>query len=205
MRIGIIGAGHVGTALADGLARHGHHVMLGTRDVGKPAVREFIEASGGTGSAGSYADAAGFGDVVITAYPGRLEEEMVAAMGAHNLAGKIIIDAVNPIGHEGGKTVPAYGYDDSAAEVLQRAVPSARVVKAYDTVNPDRMVDPDPATGPTTMKIAGDDVGAKAEVTALLESTGWSVRDMGGLEQARKMELRVVAWVQRMEAEPAES
>jgi predicted dinucleotide-binding enzyme len=61
------------------------------------------------------------------------------------------------------------------------------------------MVDPDPADGPTSMRIAGNDDDAKAEVTALLVSTGWKVRDLGGLDQARQLEHQVVAWVQRMD------
>jgi len=201
MRIGIIGSGTVGTSLANGLARHGHDVMLGTRDTHKAAVTEFVSASDGRGMAGSYADAARFGDVIITAYPGALVEETVAAMEPENLAGKIVIDAVNPVSRVGGEVNAAYGEDDSAAEVLQRAVPSARVVKAYNTTMPERMVDPDP-NGPTTMRIAGNDADAKAEVTALLASTGWNVRDLGGLDQARRLELQVVGWMQRSDDDP---
>ena len=63
------------------------------------------------------------------------------------------------------------------------------------------MVDPDPAEGPTTMRIAGNDPDAKAEVTELLESTGWKVRDLGDLTHARKLEAEVVAWAARMPAE----
>ena len=197
MRIGIIGSGNVGSSLANGLVRHGHDVMLGTRDSEKPSVREFVEASDGRGRTGSYADAARYGDVVITAYPGSLVEETVAAIGPENLAGKLIIDAVNPIVRVDGVATAAYGMDDSAAEVLQRAVPTARVVKAYNTTWFVRMVDPDPAEGPTTMRIAGDDADAKAEVTALLESTGWKVRDLGDLTHARKLEAEVVEWASR--------
>jgi 8-hydroxy-5-deazaflavin:NADPH oxidoreductase len=203
MRIGIIGSGSVGSSLANGLARHGHDVMLGTRSTEKPAVQEFLSASEGRGRAGDYAETARFGDIIITAFPGSLVPETLAAMGPENLAGKIIIDAVNPIARVDGEAVAAYGDDDSAAEVLQRAVPSARVVKAYNTIAASRMVDPDPAGGPTTMRIAGDDADSKAEVTALLASTGWKVRDLGGLDQSRRLEAEVVAWVRRMDSERA--
>jgi len=203
MRIGIIGSGHVGSALASGLARHGHDVMLGTRDVHKPAVAEFVETSDERGHAGSYAEAARFGDVIITAYPGALVKEMVTAMGPENLAGKVVIDAVNPVARIDGAATAAFGEDDSAAETLQRAVPSAQVVKAYNTTMPERMVDPDPASGPTTMRIAGNDPDAKAEVAELLESTGWTVRDLGALDQARKLELQVISWMQRADEDSA--
>ena len=195
MKIGIIGAGRVGLSLARGLARHGHAVTLGTRDTTKAEVQEFVAESDGRGQAARYDEAARFADLIITAFPGRLVEETVAAIGAENLSGKIVIDAVNPVARVNGAAVAAYGDDDSAAEVLQRAVPTARVVKAYNTVSPDRMVDPDPG-GPRTMRIAGNDAGAKAEVTALLESTGWRVRDLGGLDQSRRLEHEVVVWVQ---------
>ncbi|MDP2233601.1 MAG: NAD(P)-binding domain-containing protein [Actinomycetota bacterium] len=201
MRIGIIGSGMVGSSLAVGLARHGHDVMLGTRDTSNPAMMEFVASSEGQGYAGSYAEAARFGDIVITAYPGSLVLETLETIGAGNLADKVVIDVVNPIAHVDGVTSAAYGAEDSAAEVLQRAVPSARVVKAYNTIFARRMVDPDPGDGPTTMRIAGDDAGAKAEVAALLESTGWSVRDLGGLEHARELEAEVVEWAADRDAE----
>lgn len=197
MRIGIIGSGNVGSSLANGLVRHGHDVMLGTRDAEKPSVQEFVESSDGRGRAGTYSDAARFGDIVITAFPGSLVEETVSAIGPENLAGKLIIDAVNPIVRVDGVTSAAYGIDDSAAEVLQRAVPTARVVKAYNTVWSSRMVDPDPGEGSTTMRIAGNDPDAKAEVTTFLESTGWKVRDLGDLTHSRKLEGEVVEWASR--------
>jgi predicted dinucleotide-binding enzyme len=201
MRIGIIGSGNVGSSLANGLVRHGHEVMMGTRDTEKPSVREFIEASDGHGRAGSYSDAARYGDIVITAYPGSLVEQMVAAIGPENLAGKLVVDTANPISRADGVPSAAYGDDDSAAEVLQRAVPSARVVKAYNTVWASRMVDPDPADGSTAMRIAGDDADAKAEVTELLESTGWTVHDVGDLSHSRELEAEVVRWAARATAD----
>ncbi len=201
MRIGIIGSGNVGSSLASGLVRHGHDVMLGTRDAQKPAVLDFVEASDGRGRAGTYTEAARYGDVVITAFPGSLVEETVSAIGPQNLAGKLVIDAVNPIARVDGVVTAAYGDDDSAAEVLQRAVPTARVVKAYNTIWASRMVDPNPAEGSTTMRIAGNDPDAKAEVAALLESTGWKVRDLGDLTHARKLEAEVVDWAARQSAE----
>jgi predicted dinucleotide-binding enzyme len=164
-------------------------------------VREFVEASDGRGLAGSYAEAARYGDIVITAYPGSLVEETVSAIGPENLAGKTVIDTANPIMRVDGVASAAYGIDDSAAEVLQRAVPTARVVKAYNTIWAKRMVDPDPTEGSTTMRIAGDDADAKAEVSALLESTGWKVRDLGDLTHARKLEAEVVEWASRNRAE----
>ena len=201
MRIGIIGSGHVGSSLAHGLARHGHDVMLGTRDIDKPVVQQFVEESDGRGSAGSYADAARFGDIVITAYPGALTRESVAMIGPENLAGKIVIDAANPIEHlSDGTTRAAFGDADSAAEVLQRMAPGARVVKAYNTVGSSRMVDPNPGEGLPTMRIAGDDADAKAEVGALLASTGWRVRDLGGLVHARQLEHEAVVWAAGMDS-----
>jgi len=201
MRIGIIGSGNVGGSLANGLVRHGHDVMLGTRDPAKPAVLEFVEASDGRGRAGTYSEAARYGDIVITAYPGSLVEETVAAIGPENLAGRLVIDTANPIARVDGEVHAAYGDDDSAAEVLQRAVPTARVVKAYNTVWSSRMVDPDPNDGSTTMRIAGNDTDAKVEVTELLESTGWKVRDLGDLTHSRKLEAEVVRWAAGAQAD----
>ena len=194
MKIGIIGSGNVGGTLARGLVLKGHEVMLGTRDPVKPSVREFVATSGGRGSAGTYAQAARFADIVITAYPGALVEETVAHIGPENLDGKVVLDAANGIRRENGQVTAAYGEDDSAAEVLQRAAPGARVVKAYNTMWSKRMPDPTGGEGPMTMRIAGDDPEAKEVATAFLESTGWRVRDLGGLERSRKLEHEVLVW-----------
>ncbi len=179
MRIGILGSGAVGPALARGLARHGHEVRIGTRQTEIDGL-----------STGSPQEVAGEADLVVLAVRGEAAVQVVAGLTAE-LDGKVLVDATNPLGPQG----MFVGTTDSLGEQVQRAVPGARVVKAYNTVGNALMVDPDLPGGPPTMFIAGNDPAAKARVTALLEETGWDVADLGGIEASRWLEAMCMAWV----------
>jgi predicted dinucleotide-binding enzyme len=179
MRIGILGSGAVGPALARGLARHGHEVRIGTRQTEIDGL-----------STGSPQEVAGEADLVVLAVRGQAAVQVVAGLTAE-LDGKVLVDATNPLGPQG----MFVGTTDSLGEQVQRAVPGARVVKAYNTVGNALMVDPDLPGGPPTMFIAGNDPAAKATVTALLEETGWDVADLGGIEASRWLEAMCMAWV----------
>lgn len=174
MRIGLLGSGVVGQALATGYGRHGHETRIGGR--------------------GSFADVAEWAELVVLAVAGSAAEA-VAAEVAHAAAGKVLIDATNPLEHSTGVPRLFVGFEDSLGERVQRAAPQARVVKAYNIVGNPYMVDPDLPGGPPTMLIAGDDEAAKATVTELLESTGWDVADLGGIDASRYLEPMCMAWV----------
>ena len=179
MRIGILGSGAVGPALARGLAGHGHEVRIGTR-------RAEVDGL----STGSPQEVAGNADLVVLAVRGEVAVEVVSGLTAE-LDGKVLVDATNPLGPQG----MFVGTTDSLGEQVQRAVPGARVVKAYNTVGNALMVDPDLPGGPPTMFLAGNDPAAKATVTGLLEETGWDVADLGGIEASRWLEAMCMAWV----------
>jgi predicted dinucleotide-binding enzyme len=179
MRIGILGSGVVGPALARGLARHGHEVRIGTRQAE-------IEGL----STGSPQEVAAEAELVVLAVRGEAAVQVVSGLTAE-LEGKVLIDATNPLAGSG----MFVGTTDSLGEQVQRAVPGARVVKAYNTVGNALMVDPDLPGGPPTMFLAGNDAGAKATVTHLLEETGWDVADLGGIEASRWLEALCMTWV----------
>jgi predicted dinucleotide-binding enzyme len=179
MRIGILGSGMVGPALARGYARHGHEVRIGTRQ----ADVEGVET-------GSPQEVARDAELVVLAVRGDAAVAVVSGLTAE-LEGKVLVDATNPLGPDG----LFVGTTDSLGEQVQRAAPGARVVKAYNTVGNALMVDPDLPGGPPTMFLAGDDPEAKATVTALLEATGWDVADLGGIEASRWLEALCMAWV----------
>lgn len=183
MRIGILGSGAVGQALARGLARHGHEVRIGTR---KDAVDDLPVAS----PAEAVADA----DVVFLAVLGAVAVEVAASVRS-DLHGKVLVDTTNPLDFSGGGPGLFVGHTDSLGEQVQRAVPEARVVKAYNTVGNALMVDPDLPGGPPSMFIGGDSDEAKATVAALLQETGWEVVDLGGIEASRYLEPMCIAWV----------
>jgi hypothetical protein len=183
MRIGILGSGQVGQALARGYGRHGHEVRIGTRRAevaGLPT--------------GTPADVAGEAELVVLAVSGSAAVDLVRSLAAE-LDGKVLVDATNPLDAAAGAPRLFVGHTDSLGEQVQRAAPGARVVKAYNTVGNTLMVDPQLPGGPPSMFIGGDDEAAKATVTGLLRDTGWDVVDLGGIEASRWLEPMCMAWV----------
>jgi 8-hydroxy-5-deazaflavin:NADPH oxidoreductase len=183
MKIGILGSGMVGQALARGYARHGHDVLIGTR-------KSEVEGL----PVGSPDEAVADADLVVLGVAGRASVELTGSL-AHRLAGKILVDATNPLDFSTGAPQLFVGFEDSLGEQVQKAAPEARVVKAYNTVGNTLFVDPELPGGPPTMFIAGNDDDAKATVTRLLEDTGWEVADLGGIEASRWLEAMCMAWV----------
>ncbi len=182
MRIGILGSGQVGQALARGYARHGHVVRIGTRQAevaGLPT--------------GSPAEVAGEAELVVLAVRGSAAVDLVSSL-AGELDGKVLVDTTNPLDAAGAPRL-FVGHTDSLGEQVQRAAAGARVVKAYNTVGNALMVDPQLPGGPPSMFIGGDDEAAKAAVAGLLRDTGWDVVDLGGIEASRWLEPMCMAWV----------
>lgn len=182
MRIAVLGSGQVGRALASGYTRHGHDVVLGTR---QPAVEGFAVASP--------VEAVRDADLAVLAVRGEAAADLVGSLAA-DLDGRVLVDATNPLASSGPPGL-FVGTTDSLGERVQRAAPGARVVKAYNTVGNPLMVDPDLPGGPPTMFIAGDDHSAKETVADLLRETGWDVADLGGIQAARWLEALCMAWV----------
>ena len=196
MRIGIVGSGSVGMSLARGFSGGGHEVMLGTRDPGKQVIGEWLAQAGPLARVGTDREAVEFGEIVVPAIPGRLLPELVAEVGPDAFAGRIVVDPTNPTVMTDRGPEAAFGEDSSAAEYLTGVLPEARVVKAFDQVPAAEMLDP-ANSEVRVMRIAGDDPEAKATVAALLESFGWKVRDLGGVEMARKLEAGALDWVRK--------
>jgi predicted dinucleotide-binding enzyme len=183
MRIGILGSGVVGRALAKGYAEHGHRVRIGTREAeveGVPTA-PVVEVAHGA-------------DLVVLAVHGLAAVDVARSVAAE-VEGKVLIDATNPLDTSGPRPTLFVGLTDSLGERVQRAVPAARVVKAYNTVGNALMVDPELPGGPPTMFIAGEDDAAKRTVTELLQETGWDVADLGGIEASRYLEPMSLAWI----------
>ena len=187
MRIGVLGTGDVGRALASGFATLGHSVMMGSPSATNPAALDWAGAAGPEASllAGSFAEAATFGDIVVFATKGVANGDVVAAADPVNFAGKIVIDATNPLDFSKGYPDLAIKGEDSGAEKLQRLLPHAKLVKAFNIVNHSLMFRPELPGGPPVMFIAGDDAEAKAKVTAILADFGWPTIDLGAIRSAR--------------------
>jgi predicted dinucleotide-binding enzyme len=185
-RVGIIGNGDVGQALARGFASRGCEVRVGTRDPAKHA-----------GKAVGFAEAAEFGELLVLATMWAGTENALKMAGHQNFAGKVVIDATNPLkeGPNGRPVGLERGFSDSGGEQVQRWLPAAKVVKAFNIVGNALMVDPKLPGGPPTMFIAGNDAGAKQEVTEILTDFGWETMDAGGIEGARLLEPMCWLWV----------
>jgi 8-hydroxy-5-deazaflavin:NADPH oxidoreductase len=194
MKVGIIGSGVVGQTLAAGFLKHGHQVEIGTRD---PAKLKDWSAKTPGAAVKSFAEAAAFGDVVVLAVGGEVAQQALTLIGSSALQGKTVIDACNPIG--GGPPVNGVlsfftPQNQSLMEQLQGAYPSARFVKAFNSVGSGQMVNPEFASGRPTMFICGNDKDAKKTVERILEQFGWDTEDMGAIEAARPIEALCMLW-----------
>jgi predicted dinucleotide-binding enzyme len=182
-KVGVIGSGSVGDALAEGFRKHGHDVVRGTREP-----REGFKA---------FADAAKFGEIVVLAVKGTAAESALKLCGVENLAGKVVIDAMNPIADKPpvNGVLPFFTtHGESLMERLQRLAPKARFVKAFSCVGSAFMVNPKFHGGPPTMFICGNDAGAKEKVKGILAQFGWDTEDVGGVEAARAIEPLCILW-----------
>jgi predicted dinucleotide-binding enzyme len=199
VNIGVLGSGEVGQVLGIGLAAAGHTVMLGSREPASEKVRAWVARAagraGGRASAGTFAEAAAFGGVLVLATLWSGTENALRLAGRENVAGKVVMDATNPLDFSQGAPRLAVGHTDSGGEQVQRWVPEARVVKAFNTVGNAHMVNPDFPCGPPDMLIAGNDDGAKATVSRLAGDLGWPTLDLGGIEMSRYLEPLAMAWV----------
>jgi 8-hydroxy-5-deazaflavin:NADPH oxidoreductase len=198
MRIGILGTGVVGKTLATKLAKLGHHVHMGSRSAGGEKARAWIKEAGGKSSEGTFADAAAHGELVFNCTSGMASLEALRAAGAKNLEGKTLIDVANPLDFSKGMP-PTLSVcnTDSLGEQIQRAFPTAHVVKSLNTVSANVMVNPSIIPGVHDMFVSGNDAKAKAQVIDLLKTGfGWKeVIDLGDITGARAQEMYLALWV----------
>jgi len=213
MDIAVLGTGMVGQALAGGLSRLGHTVVVGTRDPEATLARTEPDGMGNPPFAAwhadhtevgltTFADAAAGAEVVVLAGSGSAAIDMLGAAGAEHLAGKPLLDISNPLDFSAGFPPSLFVKDtDSLAERIQAAFPEARVVKSLNTLTAQLMVEPGLLGEPTTVFVSGDDSDAKAAVTGLLTAFGHQdVIDLGGIETARGPEMLLPLWLRTMGA-----
>ncbi len=190
-KIGIIGSGVVGKVLATGFKKHGYQVMLGSGDKSK---REQFRNETGI-QTGTFDETAVFGDIIILAVKGNVAESVISGLSG-KILGKIVIDTTNPIAEKppvNGVIQYFTSLDNSLMERLQKLVPEAHLVKAFNSVGNAFMIDPEFGQKPS-MFICGNSPSAKKDVTILLEKVGWEVEDMGNVESARAIEPLCILW-----------
>lgn len=188
-KIGILGSGDVGRALAKAFSAEGHEVMLGSRDPGSKKLADWSAQLASPIATGFFSETAAFAEIAVIAVRGTAVESALALALPERFQGKIAIDATNPLKMSPDKILTlAAGHTDSLGEAVQRMLPGARVVKAFNTVNNAHMHRPQFPGGIPEMLICGNDAGAKQTVSQLLASFGWNAVDVGGIEASRLLE-----------------
>jgi predicted dinucleotide-binding enzyme len=197
MKIGMLGSGVVGQSLGSGFISLGHDVMMGSRHPGKDEIKVWKAKAGKMASAGTFAEAAAFGDMAVLATQWSGTENAVRLAGPGLLSRKVVMDVTNPLLFR-PKALPslAVGGQDSAGERVQRWLPKAKVVKAFNSVSGPNMVKPAFSGGPPDMFICGNDDEAKKLVAGFCREFGWGVIDMGGIEAARLLEPLALIYIQ---------
>ena len=199
MRIGVLGTGMVGEAIATKLVGLGHDVMMGSRTPDNERAAAWVASAGEQASQGTFADAAAHGDLVFNCTAGEASLEAIGSARTEDLAGKVLVDVSNPLDHSRGMPPGLFVSSfDSLAEQIQRTFPDARVVKALNTVNCDVMVDPAKVPGEHDVFVCGNDEAAKTAVVELLGSFGWPaehVVDLGDITAARGAEAYLLLWI----------
>ncbi len=198
MKIGVLGTGMVGSAIASKLVSLGHEVKMGSREAGNEKGRRWAVSAGTGASAGTFAEAARFGEIVFSATRGEAAIQALQAAGKENLRHKVLVDVSNPLDFSKGMppTLFTAAAGDSLGERIQKEFPDAKVVKALNTVNANVMGDPARVHGESDLFLCGNDAEAKEKVTALLRSFGWkSILDLGDITGARGMEAYLLLWL----------
>ena len=189
MTISIIGAGNVGTALAQALTRRGQPVTLGVPDPAK--YRDAIAALGPSAHLTTAVEAIAAGDIVILAVP--YTAALALASSVADWQGKVLVDATNPIAP--GLAGLSVGTTTSGAEQIAARAAGARLIKAFNTTGAENMADSRYPSGQPVMPVAGDDAQARQQVMALATLIGFDAIDMGPLQTARYLEPMAMVWI----------
>jgi len=200
MNIAVLGTGTVGNTIGTKLIELGHSVMMGSRTADNEKARVFVEKHVGKTSAGTFADAAAFGEIIFNCTSGAGTIEALKLAGENNLTEKIIIDISNPLDFSKGMP-PSLSVvnTNSLGEEIQKTFPGAKVVKALNTMWCGIMVNPGMINkGDHHTFICGNDAAAKEKTKEILKSFGWNeknILDLGDITMARGTEMYLPLWL----------
>jgi predicted dinucleotide-binding enzyme len=196
MKIGILGTGMVGEALGSKFVQLGHQVKMGSRTANNESAVKWVQAAGAKASQGTFNDASLFGEMVFICLKGAVFLDVTKTLSPGALNGKVLVDVSNPLDFSRGMP-PCLSIcnTNSLGEEVQKALPSAKVVKSLNIVNCEVMADPAKGGHPT-MLVCGNDADAKTKVTALLKEMGWKdIIDLGDITKARGTEMLLPLWL----------
>lgn len=199
MTIGFIGAGHIGSQLARLAIRNGHRVVLSNSREPK-TLDELVSELGSSARAGTPAEAAREGDIVVVTIPLGVYLSVPAAP----LAGKIVIDTNNYYPQRDGHIPELDDESTTTSELLQAHLPASKVVKAFNHIQAAHLTaHAQPAGTPNrrALAIAGDDEKAKATVARLIDQFGFDVVDAGPLSEGWRIQRDTPGYGPRRTAE----
>jgi len=198
MKIGFVGAGHIGSTLARLAVDHGHDVVV-SNSRGPETLRDLVAALGGHASAATAAEAAAEGDLVVVTIPLKSYREVPV----HELAGKAVVDTNNYYPERDGHFADLDSRSTTSSEMLAAHLPSSSVVKAFNTIYYGDLATQgeQPGTpGRRALPIAGDDAEAKRLVADLIDQFGFDVVDAGPLAKGRRFQPGTPAYNVRLDA-----
>ncbi|MBX2960885.1 MAG: NAD(P)-binding domain-containing protein [Cyclobacteriaceae bacterium] len=201
MKIAVFGTGMVGDTIGSRLIELGHQVMMGSRNASNEKAGTFVAKHKAGASAGTFAQAAAFGEIIFNCTKGDASIEAIKLAG-DGIMGKIIVDVANPLDFSKGQPaslLPALSNTNSLGEEIQKTFPKAKVVKTLNTMWCGLMVNPTMiGGGDHTNFICGNDADAKAKVKSLLKEFGWkdqNILDLGDITNARGAESVLPIWL----------
>jgi predicted dinucleotide-binding enzyme len=201
MKIGVLGTGDVGRTLAGGFVACGHDVAIGTRDPSAQKHQELLGKVGDKVKVTTFDEAAAFGQVIVFAIGWAHAKAVIDLVDRAGFKKKLVLDTSNPLAFEqpGQPPVLVLGHTDSAGEQLQRWLPDAHVVKAFNIVGHPHMVRPDFAGAKPDMFICGNDAEAKQLADGLIRDLGWPESiDLGDISKSRFLEPMGMVWITHM-------
>ncbi len=200
MKIAVLGTGTVGETIGSKLVELGHSIMMGSRIATNEKAKTFVTKHNGKANAGTFSDAAAFGEIIFNCTSGVGTLDALKLAGENNLNGKIIIDISNPLDFSKGMP-PSLSIvnTNSLGEEIQKTFPATKVVKALNTMWCGLMVNPGLINGGDhNTFIAGNDPDAKLKVKEILKSFGWiekNILDLGDITKARGLEMYLPLWL----------
>ena len=197
--IGLIGSGNIGTAIAKQAIANGHEVVL-SNSRGPETLADLVSELGPKARAATADEAAAAGDLVVVTVPFKAYADVPVAP----LAGKVVIDTNNYYFERDGHYEAIDNGDSAPSELLAEHLPTSKVVKAFNSIQAQHIVDagaPAGTAGRRALPVAGDDAEAKATVSALIDSFGFDVVDAGALVEGRRFDRDKPAYGAEVDAE----
>lgn len=190
--IGIIGAGHIGSNIAELAVRHGHTVVL-SNSRGPESLAGLVDRLGARARAGTREDVARSSDIIFVATPWSALDTLPVS----SLAGKIVVDVNNYSPQRDGVIAELVDESTTSSELLAKKLPTSRVIKAFNHIYAPQLNTDNKANGEPerrALAVFGDDPKARGEVAALIDTWGFDPLDAGELAEGWRLQRDTPGW-----------